>query len=184
MIIGITGRIASGKSTAAAILERMGFFRIDADSIFHELRATSEDMNSKILNRFKSLDNKEIIKVLKYEDSALADLNSITHKYVVEEIMKRIEDIDTDNIVLDVPVPVDVGFKDLADIIIVTTCSPDVQLKRILERDGCSIEEALSKITMQESAEFYSNLGDMVINTDNLTKLELEKILRKTYNTN
>lgn len=177
MIIGITGRIATGKSTASAILERKGFLRIDADLIFHQLRKSSDDMNNEILKRFKTLDNKKILEILKNDVSAINDLNSITHKYVVAEIKKQISDNETNQIVLDVPVPVKNGFIDLANLIIVTTCSPKIQIRRIMKRDGCDKKSALTKINMQMSDENYCSLGNIVINTDNLTSSELEIVL-------
>lgn len=180
MTIGITGRIATGKSTVSEILEKKGFFRIDADSIYHLLRNSNEEMNNEIFMRFKSLDNKKILKAVSSDKNALADLNSITHKYVIAEIQNQMHACSSDKIILEVQVPVKHGFQDLADYIIVTTCSPDIQLKRIIDRDKCNEISALRKINMQMADEKYCKLGDLVINTDNITGSELEIVLDNT----
>jgi len=181
MIIGITGRIATGKSTAAAILERKGFCLIDADFIYHQLRDSSDEMNNEIFNRFNSLDNKKILEIINDNKNALLELNSITHKYVISEIQRQIKEIKNKKIVLDVPVPVENGFLDIVDFIIVTTCSLQVQLSRIIKRDNCDEISALKKINIQMSDGNYCKLGDVIINTDNLTVPDLEVILENAF---
>lgn len=179
MIIGVTGRIATGKTTVADILEQKDFFRIDADKVYHDLRISSSKMNSEIMKRFGSLKNTEILKGIKNDSNALEDLNKITHKYVEEKIENLVKNKRKNNIVLDVPVPVKRGFFDLVDYIIVTNCSRDIQIERILMRAGETPESAKTKISMQSDEIYYRGLADMVIETDTLNESDLVKIIEK-----
>jgi len=181
MIIGVTGRIATGKTTVANIFEKKGFFRIDADKVYNDLRKSSEIMNIEILSRFGSLDKSIILKKIKNDKSALSDLNKITHKYVVREIEKLVKVNHKNNIILDVPVPVERGFSDLADLIIVTNCNRNTQINRIMKRDGENSTSAETKVKMQSDEDYYRNLGDVIIETDAINEADLEKIIEKEF---
>lgn len=177
MVIGVTGRIATGKTTLAGILEKRGFIRIDADEVYHMLLKSSPELKSELTERFGGVESSTILKCISEDEKGLIDLNNITHKYVADEIKRMISDSSGKDIVLDVPVPIEKGFIDSSDHIIVTCCSAGTQLERIISRDGISIEQAELKISMQEGSEFYSNLGDTVISTEGMTEYELEKSL-------
>ena len=179
MIIGVTGRIATGKTTVADIFERKGFFRIDADKVYYDLKISSKKMNSEIIDRFGSLKNSIILENIKNDGSTLSDLNKITHTYVEKEIEKLVELNKKSNIVLDVPVPVKRGFCDLADYIIVTNCSRNTQITRVMKRVGENNHSAETKINMQSDEAYYRNLGDLIIETDDLNTEDLKKIIEK-----
>ena len=182
MIIGVTGRIATGKTTLARILEKHGFLRIDADYIYHGLLETSAEMKNELSKRFGSHERKSLLAAVQSDKSALSDLNSITHKYVAAEIKRRVMKNEDEDYVLDVPVPVKIGFRDIAESIIVTTCSKDTQLERIIARDVISVSQAELKINMQKESSFYNELGDVVINTDGMTMADLTKTMEEILN--
>ena len=179
MIIGITGRIGTGKTTLAGIFEKRGFLRIDADEIYHNLRVSSPEMNDEIKTRLGTLDNKEILDLIKDDKSAHMELNDITHKFVIDEIDNIILNNDEKGIVLDVPVPVKRGFLDTAEFVIVTDCSIAEQIERIMKRDGLTKVEAEGKVSIQSDSKFYSSLGDYVINTEHMGANDLEILADK-----
>ncbi|MDX1358945.1 MAG: dephospho-CoA kinase [Clostridia bacterium] len=166
MIIGITGRIATGKSTLAGVFSEMGFLLIDADEIYHNLLETSDEMKNEILNRFGTLDRRNLFKRIKDDENSLSELNEITHKYVLSEINQIIAKNDGSDIVMDVPIPVEHGFLDISDEVIVTTCSRDTQISRLVERDGISKSKAAAKIAIQLTSDYYESLGGTVVNTE------------------
>ncbi|MCK5758964.1 MAG: dephospho-CoA kinase [Clostridiales bacterium] len=179
MVIGVTGRIATGKTTVADIFERKGFFRIDADKVYHDLKISSKKMNREIINRFGSLKHSIILANIKNDESALSDLNKITHKYVEKEIEDLVELNKKSNIILDVPVPVKKGFCDLTDFIIVTNCSRNTQINRLMKRVGETNNSTKTKINMQSDEAYYRNIGDLIIETDDLNKQDLRNIIEK-----
>ncbi len=176
MIIGVTGRIATGKTSLAHILEKRGFYRIDADKVYHGLLESSDDMKRELSDRFGGYDRESILSAVRKERDALDDLNLITHGYVAAEILRLVNNKKTD-IVLDVPVPVKIGFLDLAEYIIVTTCSKETQLERVIARDGIPMEQALFKINMQKNNMFYNEIGNTIINTECMTMDDLVKTI-------
>ncbi len=177
MIIGITGGIATGKSTVADILERRGFFRVDADKIYNDLLNNSYSMIAELEKRFQSHDKSVIMHKIETEKSALKDLNTITHKYVVEKIDGFVKSNIGKNIVIEAPVPVKRGFLDIVEFIIVTNCSRKTQIERILERKGIIKEKADIMMEFQLTAVQYAELGDYIINTDGMSSADLKKVI-------
>lgn len=177
MIIGVTGRIATGKTTAAKILGEKGFLRVDADAIYDELRKNNKTMMGEIKARFGSSDRAVLLSKVRDDRKALQSLNDITHKYVVHEIRTTLREENYKNAVLDVPIPVEEGFLDVVDFVIVTDCKVQCQVHRIIARDGISPEKASEKVKMQMPAKDYCALGDLVIDTTDMNSVELEKII-------
>lgn len=178
MILGITGRTATGKSTLARIIEKNGFLRIDADAIYHGLLETSEGMRNELISEFESYDTADIYQKIKNDKKALQKLNEITHKYVVDEIDLILEQNKSCDIVLDVPVPVKRGFLDICDYIFSTDCSTEIQINRIVERYSITDKEAFERINIQESSEFFANKADFVICTDDMNEKDLGILFR------
>ncbi len=166
MIIGVTGRIATGKTSLAKAFAQRGYAVFDADETYKHLLDTSVCMQKELLNEFKTLDRLVILSEVIDDNKSLERLNGITHKYVTERIYQFISENSGKNIVLDVPVPVEKGFIDITDIIIVTVASEDVQISRLMQRYSIDKEQALRRIKMQKSQADYLSIGDIILNTD------------------
>jgi len=173
-IIGITGGIGSGKSTAAEILESLGAFIIDADEIAKELlkkgnRAYNEIVDyfgAEILDDDKEINRKKLASIVFNNRPNLAVLNDITHKEVYRKMEETIEFLkQKDNIrivVLDVPIPNE-DFKKMTNEIWVVDCDDEVRIARIINRMGITREEAIKRINSQLKREDYLRLADKVI---------------------
>src|SRR5687767_13860570 len=98
ILIGLTGGIASGKSTVARLLEEKGAFVIDADRIGHEVMAPGGPAFEAVVARFGrdiltkdgAVDRSKLGPIVFSDERALADHTAITHPHIVEEILKRI----------------------------------------------------------------------------------------------
>ncbi|MFA5341147.1 MAG: dephospho-CoA kinase [Clostridia bacterium] len=184
MVIGITGQIATGKSSLSYIFSQNGFVVFDADIVYKQLFDSNQLLRQEIFNHFGSLDKKVILnKVLKNKEM-VAILNTITHKYVIIEIYDFLNNNKDKNIVLDVPIPVEKGFIDLCDIIIVTTASTITQKLRLLERYGIDEQQAEDRINMQMTMNEYIKIGDIILNTDKTNRNDLNdffNIVNSTY---
>ncbi len=178
MILGITGRTATGKSTLSGIFEKEGFVKIDADEIYSRLLENCEKMKSELLDEFKTLDRGKLYSLVSNDRDNLARLNAITHKYVADEIRGKVGGLSSRDIVLDVPVPIEKGFIDICDYIAVTDCSAQTQIKRLVERNSISGKEAVQRISMQDDREHYVRIGDYIVITDNTVKDDLAVIAR------
>ncbi|HHW49214.1 MAG TPA: dephospho-CoA kinase [Clostridiaceae bacterium] len=192
MVIGITGGIGSGKSTVSKILRDLGAKVIDADRISREVTAKGKKAYDEIVDTFGSgvlnedgeLDRKKLADIVFNDQEKLKLLEGIVHKYVIEEIEKRVNaaknEWSSDIIVLDVPIPVKRGFIDLVDQVWVVTCDMETRIKRIMERSGYTYEEAVKRINSQMKEDEYLKIADEVL-VNNGSIEELENSVAKLY---
>ncbi len=140
-IIGILGGIASGKSTVAAELVKLGCKAIDADKIAHELleiKAVKEKILSlfgpAILNSTGKVDRKKLAEIVFTDAEKLASLNGIIHPFVFHQAEKLIKKYNSQKkvkaIVLDMPLLVEVGWAKRCDKLIFIDCEPKLRAKR------------------------------------------------------
>lgn len=191
-IIGITGGIGSGKSTVSQILRDLGAKIIDADKIAKEivfkggvvLKELIEFFGSQILDESGGLDRKKLGEIVFNNPEKLEVLNKITHKYIVERIFKDLEKAKKegkwDIVVVDAPLPVKHGFMDTVDEVWVITADKETRIKRIMERNGLTYEEALSRISSQLKDSEYLEIADVVIPNDGSIE-DLEKSVVKLF---
>ena len=191
-IIGITGGIGSGKSTVANILQNFGAKVIDADRISREvtekgqpaLKEIVDYFGEEVLNKDGDLDRKKLGEIVFKDDEKLKILNDITHKYIIERIRQHLDKFKAENVrvvVLDVPLPVKHGFLDIVDEVWVVVAKKETRVKRIIERNGFSYKEAISRINAQQSDEDYLKIADEVIQNDGTTE-DLVKYVTMLYN--
>lgn len=181
-IIGITGGIGCGKSSVAKACKEYGLEVIDADQISREvtqengaaITEIAQVFGSKIINEEGSLNRDAMSKLVFKNKKSLDILSAIVHKYVIEEMRKKIEVLNQKKIkaaVLDVPIPVKNGFIDVCDQIWVVWADDDIRIKRLNDR-GMTTEDAKRRILCQMTKEEYENLADHVIyNNDSIEKL-------------
>jgi dephospho-CoA kinase len=177
LIFGLTGRIATGKTAVAAILKELGAAIINADEIAKELARPDSEVLTEVVREFGTayvksdgtLDRKKLGENVFSDAEALQRLNHIFHPPLKREISARIETTHRQSPTLPIVVEAAVLFEmeadSLVDKVIVTDCSRETQLKRLIER-GLSPEEAEARVTSQKPAEEFLRRADMVINTE------------------
>ena len=177
-VIGLTGGCGTGKSTVAGILAEKGGFVIDADKLTYELQKPGGSayeeivkwLGSDYLNPDKTLNRRKIAELVFNDKTALKTINNIVHTKVADEIKKSIEVIEKEHqdgfVVLDVPIPVERGFLDTADIIWVTSANDDLRVERLMARMGISEIDAVNRINNQPSNREYEALADVVIENE------------------
>lgn len=184
-VIGLTGGIGCGKSTAAAILAAHGLEVLDADRISHEVTARGgaaipeiiDSFGPDFISRDGSLDREAMAKIVFTDRNALDRLSLIIHRHVMGEIKNRKEKLARQKVkalVLDVPVPVKEGFLDSCDQIWVIWANDAVRVERLIGR-GMTEEEALRRMRVQMTEEQYKALGTLVVRNDG----SLEELERK-----
>jgi dephospho-CoA kinase len=186
-IIGVTGGIGSGKSTVSRILRDLGAKIISADKIARDIVYKGEKALLEIVEHFGDeiltgngeLDRKKLGTIVFGDNEKLEILNSITHKYIAEKIVNIAEQFKTENksgiLVIEAPIPVEHGFIDIVDQVWVVTADIEVRVKRIIERDGITREEALNRINSQKKESEYLDIADEVlVNNGEIEELEKE----------
>ena len=192
-IIGLTGGIATGKSTVSKMLRKSGYEVIDADAIVHELQATGSPLLLAIANAFGptilhedgSLNRGKLGKIIFDNTDARAQLDAIVHPAVRAKFEERIRSSKADVLFLDIPLLFEAGFDDLTDANLVIRASEKMQLKRLKIRDALTGQEAQARIRSQmpmgkkvERADFViDNNGGMHQLEENVEKF-LSEILR------
>ncbi|MFH1066194.1 MAG: dephospho-CoA kinase [Nanoarchaeota archaeon] len=188
MLIGLTGNIATGKSAAASLFEKLGAKVIDADKIVHELYSNNLSIKLKILFSFgfSSIDflhmgvNRHKLAQRVFSDKKqMKKLESIVWSYVNKEIA-RLTKSDEIN-VIEAALLFESGMNEKMDRTIMVCANKDIQLKRILKRNKeLSKEDALRRINIRMPQKEKAKKADYVINNNGSLKA-LEKQVRKVW---
>jgi len=180
--VGLTGGIASGKSTVAAMLEERGARLIDFDVLAHEVEATGRPAWTAIVAAFgedillpdRTLDRTKLGAVVFSDPAKLRLLNECVHPHVFAEWERRIAAIRKSDpraiVVSDIPLLVEVGMEDRVDVIVLVHVTPAEQIKRLERRNGVPRGGAAARIAAQAPIDEKIAAADYVI--DNLGTLE------------
>lgn len=174
-VIGLTGGTGSGKSVVSRWLAAKGIVIIDADQIGHEIIEKGKPAYTELVDTFGTqiLDEKGGIvrrtlgEIVFRDAEKLAFLNQCTHKYIIAEMKRQIdaarEGGQARAAVLDAPLLLEAGLDSLCDEVWVVFADSETRLRRIMERDGVSMETAQARIASQKSWEEYRNASDRII---------------------
>ncbi|MBP2627386.1 MAG: Dephospho-CoA kinase [Firmicutes bacterium] len=176
-IIGLTGGIASGKSTVSAMLAELGAYIIDADEIAHIVVMPNQPAWHDIVAHFGSgillpngAINRKILgeKIFKDKVERLC-LEKITHHYIEDQVQKKITHaklIGTNIVVLDVPLLIETDWHKMVNEIWVVYVKEEVQLSRLIDRNKLTYEQARDRINAQMSLAEKVKLADVVIDNN------------------
>lgn len=185
MIIGLTGGIASGKSTVSGILAKLGAEVIDADKIAHQITCKGEEgylaavnfYGKKILKESGEIDRKFLGRIIFNDQAKRKKLESLLHPIIIKKMKEKIKEIGEEkHIVLDVPLLFETGLDRLADQVWVVYTDRGIQLERLKERDNINKKEAERRISAQMSLEKKKELADVIIKNNGSRKKLEEKI--------
>ncbi len=184
MIIGLTGSSGAGKSAAAAFFEKNGFFVIDYDKLAREIYQKGEPclveltqhFGNDIIDELGNVMRKKLGDIVFADNDKLKLLNSIAMKHILQKSKIIIEQNKHKNIVLDAPLLFEAELNLMCDKTIAIIADEDIQLKRIIKRDGISRETAKGRLKSQHSNEFFAANCDYCI-SNNSTTTELESAL-------
>ncbi len=171
IIIGLTGGIASGKSTATSYLDKKGIAVIDSDRIVKDAWLTNFNMLHDIEVLFHTLDKKVIAEKIFEHDDLRAKLNAIVHPYVFKMIENQLSALrDEDIVVIDMPLLFEVGYEKRVDYTAVIYVSEDEAMKRLMARDQINEETAKKRIHAQMPIDKKKAMADFVL--DNMLDKE------------
>lgn len=201
-IIGLTGGIGTGKSTAADYLKQKGLVHIDADDISRSLTAEGSRLlpvldrtfgpeakmgvpGIKVLNADGTLDRKALASVVFSDTSKKDRLNDIMFGEIIRIIDERIEtsrNIGASAVLIDAPLLFESGLDSKCDIIILITADLDTRIDRVCARDGVSAQDVMDRIKNQMSDEKKAAGSDMIIDNSGTQQefiLKLEDVIRR-----
>lgn len=192
IMIGLTGGIASGKSTVSNLLKERGFTILDADIAARVVvepgqiayKRIIESFGRDILNKDESINRSKLGSIIFNDAEKRKTLNSIIHPAVREclndwknEAIKE----GKKTIIYDIPLLYESNLTYLVEKVIVVFVNPDIQLKRLLNRNGLSEEEALARIRSQLPLNEKVERADAIID-NNGTIDETERQINELIN--
>lgn len=171
VVLGITGNIASGKSTVVGMLKEFGAIHFDADLVYRELvgpgkpllRELADHFGESIVAADGSLDRKALGAVVFSDPMKLADLDAITHPAVIAEIDRRANAVPLGVVVIDAVKLVESGHADHCDAVWIVIARPDVQMTRLMNRNKLDALEARRRIDAQPPLAAKLDRADRVI---------------------
>jgi dephospho-CoA kinase len=191
LVAGLTGSIATGKSTVSGILKELGAFIVDADRAAHEVvlpgtKAFNEIVRifgKEILQKSGEIDRERLGRII-FNDSAMRSiLEEVVHPEVVHSMDEQIRSIKSGFpdavVILDVPLLIETGMHKGVGEVIVVYCPEDMQITRLMVRDNISREDALAKvrsqISIEEKRRYATLLIDNSASRDN-TRIKVEDL--------
>ncbi len=179
--VGLTGGIASGKTTVSNLFAALGVPVIDSDEIAREVVAPGRPALQAIVARFGAgvlqadgtLDRRLLRSLVFADPAARRDLEAITHPAIRAEMERRSATAGGDYQILAIPLLVEGGGQGRVDRVLVVDCPPEMQLRRLLDRDGSNEREARAILAAQASRESrLAAADDVIVNDRDLAHLD------------
>ncbi len=174
IIIGLCGQSGAGKTTALEVFSKKGFGVIDCDKISRQVTlpgapcvtALATEFGEEIIAPDGSLKRQALADIVFSDGKKLEILNTITHKYILDEVFERLDTFRQDGYgvaVVDAPVLFESGLDRHCDTTLAICADTEKRIARITERDSISRDRALARIARQLSEDELSRLSDIVI---------------------
>lgn len=191
-IIGLTGSIGSGKSTASAKLASLGAYVLDADATSRALLEPDGACYQEVIHAFGdgivradgSIDRSALGKIVFSDETERLRLNGIVHPRVCQSMMDQARVLASSHpltpVILDVPLLFECGMETDMDETVLVYTDDAVRLERILARDHCAVEDARARMDSQMPQEQKMRLADVIVDNSG-TRGELYAQLETWY---
>ena len=175
VVIGVTGGVGTGKTTVANMLKRLGAVVLDADAIAHQVmepkrlawRQIVKTFGEGVLNDDQTVNRRRLAALVFQDEQSRKRIERIIHPRVLRQIKVRLHRLRRTRkmqvVVLDIPLLIEAGAQDLADVLVVVTASPDVQRERLRAKFGWTDEEITARIGAQWDVSAKAALADVVV---------------------
>jgi dephospho-CoA kinase len=189
-IIGLTGGIASGKSTVTNTLEKLGAIIIDSDELAHSIMQPYKPawndivklFGTEILNSDETI-NRDLLGQIVFNDAKkLKELNQITHWRIAERYKEDLRVIkkETPNaiVVMEIPLLYETHAERICDEVWVVWVDRETQIERLMKRDNISQEDAIKRIEAQMDLDEKASMADVVIDNRHSIETTIEAATR------
>ncbi len=175
LIVGLTGGIASGKSLVTRVLRDLGAHIIDADKIVHDLLAPGQDTCREVVGHFGkevqlpdgSIDRRKLGDIIFNHPEERAWLNQCIHPRVFEAYNHQVRHLSERQpdaiVIMDAALLIETGYHKHMDRLIVVYADQKAQMKRLMERDRFTLEQAMARISSQMPLDEKRKYADFVI---------------------
>lgn len=187
-VIGITGGIASGKSTVTAFLREQGYPVIDADAVVHELQAKGGKLYQVLLKEFGqdilsddgNLDRVKLGQAVFADSKLRARLSDLQDQIIRQELLDRRDALKQteDVIFMDIPLLYEADYSGEVDEVWLVYVDRAQQLERLMKRNGFSTQEAENRLAAQLSLEEKRGKAQVVIDNSRAVEATLVQVAR------
>ena len=192
-IIGLTGGIASGKSTVSRMLMELGVPVIDADAVYSNLASKGNRVWEAVYETFGKeyflpdgeIDRKKLGEHIFSDSLGREKLNRVTHPLVKDEMGKILKQIEQEQnpplVILDVPLLFESEWDQWMDEVWIVAIPEQMQLERLMLRDNLTCKQSLSRIHSKMSPDTKKRLSNVVIDNSGSfqeTRLQVQKLLK------
>lgn len=182
--LGLTGGIASGKSTVAALFKEQGIPVIDADQVAHQVLATNKSVQAQLQAAFGEavvkngqVDRPMLGQQVFGNPDALTQLNAITEPAILTAIKQQMQAADAPLVVLDVPLLYEQHYEQYCDGVAVVYVERKTQLQRLMARNQLTIEQANARIDSQSDLATKKARADFVIDNQGTPAMLRQRVL-------
>lgn len=185
MVIGLTGGIASGKSLVSRTLNGFGLTVVDADDIGREIMGRDGLVKQDVVKTFGKgvlteegeINREKLARIIFNDLERRRALEGILHPRIREEMWRRAQEHSGDA-VLQVPLLIETGEHKRVDVVVVVYAMREIQIQRLMRRDGISAEEAIRRIDTQLPLTEKVSHADYIINNNGSVKETEEQVWR------
>lgn len=183
-VIGLTGNIACGKSTVAAMLADLGAEIIDADRVAHQVMTPGGPVFAALVREFGptivatdgTIDRQRLGSIVFRDPTALRRLDALVHPHTGAEIRRLIEASSAKVVVVEAIKLIESGTYRRCDSVWLVTCPSEKQVERLMARSGLSYEEAERRVRAQAPAEEKRPYADVVVDTSGAVEHTREQV--------
>jgi len=175
--VGLTGGVASGKTTVANFFAELGAGVVDTDIVAREVVAPGEpgletvqaEFGPGVISRSGELDRRALRELVFADPEKRRRLERILHPLIRARTLQQLEELEAPYALVVVPLLVETGFDALVDRVAVVDCPREVQLERLLARDGISAAEAEAMLSAQaDRGARLAHADDLIDNSADL----------------
>ena len=190
---GLTGGIATGKSVVSGIFQSLGAFIIDADVIAREIvkpglpawKAIAKAFGSEVLLQDGNINRSKLGSIVFQDFSKRSILNSIMHPGILKEAAKLRKKIGEEHpfavVIFDAALLIESGAYEMVDLVILVYVNEELQINRLMNRDGLTRDAAIERINAQMPVAEKKRYADYIIDTTSSQKNDIERQVRYVF---
>jgi dephospho-CoA kinase len=190
LLVALTGGIATGKSVVASILKQKGCYVQNADQLAQELMQPETPVWKNLVHHFGqgilkedgSIDRVKLAAIVFHDEEEREYLNKITHPAVLEKIRLTITELEQENkyeiYITEAALVIEAGYQDFYDRLILTYCPPEIQVARLVSRNGLTEEQAWARLQAQLPEEKKKPYAHYLIDTSGSMEETVEQTER------
>ena len=188
IVLGLTGGTGAGKSSALAVIQKLGGTVLDCDRVYHKMLAENEEMQKAVGRTFPgvfrpdgSLDRRKLGQEVFMKKEQLEKLNAIVYHFLVPEIEKQLNATADGIYAVDAINLLESGLDQVCDRTVAITSPTELRVRRIMARDRITEQYARMRITAQKPDEYYRSKCSCELNNDADTAEEFQAAAKRFF---